>query len=90
MFTLALSLTAEEIQANHRECDHLIGEVCEAVRRMRSLDDDEARIIVRDLAAGVRDYLHFHLRDWVTIRSLDQTAAKPVECWEIEQGWERR
>lgn len=74
--SLALHLTTAEVQATRREFDYLIGEVHEAVRRMRALDDDEARTIVRDLAVGVRDYLHFHRRDWAAIQSLDEAAVE--------------
>lgn len=73
---LAPNLTTEDIQSAREELNHLIGEVREAVQRMRPLDDTEARTIVRDLAVGVRDYLHFHRRDWATVQSLDEAAAE--------------
>jgi len=73
---LALVLTTEGVQSVRREFDYMVDEVCEAVQRMGTQDDGESCTTVRDLAAGVRDYLHFHRRDWAAIQLLDKAAAE--------------
>jgi len=83
---LALVLTTEGVQSVRREFDYVVDEVREAVQRMGTQDDGESRTTVRDLAAGVRDYLHFHRRDWAAIQLLDKAAAEACRALGDQAG----
>jgi tetratricopeptide (TPR) repeat protein len=57
-----------------------------AIQRCNFIGDVQAWTAIRDLAAGLRDYLHFQRQDWRAIIFFEQAAAQACKMLNDESG----
>lgn len=57
-----------------KEFKEILGEVYIGVNRCKEYRTEEANRLIRDLVAGIRDYLHFQRQDWPLIIFFEEAA----------------